>query len=373
MSDQFVKVVHTGFLRRMANSIFGVLFGILLFFGSFVVLWMNEGRIDYSAVAAPSQVANADRVDPATDGKYVSITGALTASEAVGDDPYLNPGPYVRLERNVEMYAWVQESSSETTSNTGGSSTTKTTYTYKQQWTSSPADSSNFEVPQGHSNPSMAIQSETRLAPSATLAAYQVDIQTLEIPDGKALPLTRTIVRLGDESQLVDNYIYSGTGTPGTPKIGDLRISYTALASGERVTAFGVQKGGQLTPYMYRGETQFYRALSGDRTTAIATLRSEYVTLGWILRIVGFFMMWIGLMLCFNPISTFLDILPIAGKASGCLISGASAGAALVLTTITVIIAVIAHNVFLLAILLALIIGGAAFWGKMAKNKMQPQ
>jgi Transmembrane protein 43 len=178
-------------------------------------------------------------------------------------------------------------------------------------------------------------------------------------------------VRLGEERQLEGNYLYSGSGTPASPKIGDIRISYSALASGEQVTAFGVQRGETLTPYLYRGETRFYRALIGDRATAIATLRSEYVMLGWALRFGGFLMMWFGMLLCFQPINTFLSIIPAVSQASGCLFGGITAGIALVLTTITVLIAVIAHNVFLLAIVLALLIGGVLFWNRMATAKRQ--
>jgi hypothetical protein len=49
------------------------------------------------------------------------------------------------------MYAWKEQSESNEQKDTvGGGSTTTTTYTYTKEWTSSPADSSSFEYPDGH-------------------------------------------------------------------------------------------------------------------------------------------------------------------------------------------------------------------------------
>ena len=38
------KVTRQGFGSRLGGAIKGILFGIVLFFGSFVLLWWNEGN-----------------------------------------------------------------------------------------------------------------------------------------------------------------------------------------------------------------------------------------------------------------------------------------------------------------------------------------
>ena len=42
--DTHTEVTTTGWLSRIGNSIKTVLFGLLMFFGAFPLLWWNEGR-----------------------------------------------------------------------------------------------------------------------------------------------------------------------------------------------------------------------------------------------------------------------------------------------------------------------------------------
>ncbi|MBV9787505.1 MAG: hypothetical protein JOZ51_04995, partial [Chloroflexi bacterium] len=155
MADQYTEVTHTGFFKNVFNSFIGALIGVLLFFGSFVVLWMNEGTVNLATIAQKSTLASAASVDPSLDGEFLAATGKLSSAETLGDETFLRPGNYLALDRSVEMYAWVEKTSSKTTKNTGGSSTTETTYTYEKQWTSNPESSSSFRHAAGHNNPEL--------------------------------------------------------------------------------------------------------------------------------------------------------------------------------------------------------------------------
>ena len=53
MADRFTETSHTSFGGNIVRSIVGIPLGILLFLGSFAVLWMTEGRTDWSKVAIP--------------------------------------------------------------------------------------------------------------------------------------------------------------------------------------------------------------------------------------------------------------------------------------------------------------------------------
>jgi hypothetical protein len=77
MSDAIETVEEQGLGSSLMESIKGVAIGGILFLVSFIVLWMNEGRTDLSAVAKKSVIANAAAVDKATDGRFVSVTGEL--------------------------------------------------------------------------------------------------------------------------------------------------------------------------------------------------------------------------------------------------------------------------------------------------------
>ncbi|HWQ14399.1 MAG TPA: TMEM43 family protein [Roseiflexaceae bacterium] len=371
MAQRYTKVTHTSWGSKILNSFVGALIGVLLFLGSFVVLWMNEGRTDWSAVARTSTPVSAAAVESSAEGKFVSVSGPLSAAEPLGDAPFLRDGPYVQITRSVEMFAWVEESESETRDNVGGGSTTTTTYSYEKRWTTAPRDSSSFEHPEGHTNPPMPVEGRTVTAAQASVGAYRVDPAEIDLPGGERLALRPELVTLAAGQRLAGDYIFMGKGTPDSPQIGDVRISYEALPSGTQVTAFGTQRGEALAPYMHRGEERFYRALAGSRDAAIAALRTEFVVMGWILRLVGFLMMWIGMMLFFGPISAFLDVLPFLGNLSGFAIGAATFGIALALSIVTIIISVIAHNIVLLIAVLLLFAGGVYMWSR-TQRQAQP-
>jgi sulfite exporter TauE/SafE len=76
------------------------------------------------------------------------------------------------------------------------------------------------------------------------------------------------------------------------------------------------------------------------------------------MRLVGFLMMWIGMSLSLGPINAVLDILPFLGNMSRTMIGVGTFVPALAMSVLTIIISIIAHNVFLLAGLFILIVGG---------------
>ncbi len=54
-----MEVKRTGYFKRIINSFVGALVGILLFFGSFAVLFINEGRENLAEYARESKVFDA--------------------------------------------------------------------------------------------------------------------------------------------------------------------------------------------------------------------------------------------------------------------------------------------------------------------------
>lgn len=310
-------------------------------------------------------------INPSTDGKLVAVSGLLASNEQLGDAPTLQPGGYIQIERNVEMFAWAEEKSSETTKEIGGSSTTKTTYTYTKKWTSSPATSSNFEHPEGHENPDLPFQSETFTVGNANVGAYVLSPSALELPGGNAIQLTRSNTKPAEGQTLVGNYLFSGRGQLQQPQVGDVRVSYRGLPQNSQVTVFGKQEGSQLNPFITNRQDRLYRAFLSDRDSAIATMNSEYTAITWILRLVGFFMMWIGLGMLFGPISAFLDVLPFLGNLGRGMIGFVTFAVAFVLSAITILISVILHNILAMIVVLLLLVGGIYAWRQMQVRRAQ--
>jgi hypothetical protein len=370
MSDQFVTVTRTSWLGNIANSVVGVLIGILMFVVAFPVLWINEGRTNMAVVAQSSVLVDGANVSGSTEGKQVAVAGVLSSDERLGDAPYLELGPYIQLSRTAEMYAWVEHKETETQKETGGSSTTKTTYTYSREWTSSPERSSSFEHPSGHENPPMAVESKKVTVASARVGAYSIVPANIELPDGQALQLNDEIVTSDDRRELAGDYIFIGRGSIGAPQLGDTRISYSAVPANSPAIAFGKQQGSGLAPYVTPKNDRLYRLfLNTDREGAIRQMDTEYRITGWLLRLLGFFLMWIGLCLCFGPINAVLDVLPFLGNLGRLMVGVVMLLVALVLSTVTIVVSMLAHNIVALLIVLGLLIGGAMVWSRLQQRK----
>ena len=460
MADQFTSVSEQGLGGSLMDSIKGVAAGALLFFVSFLVLWMNEGRVDLSEIAKKSTAVKPDTVDSRQNGKFVSVTGMLTSEEKVGDPELLNPGSYIKLDRAVEMFAWVEKKESKTETKLGGKKVTTTTITYAKEWTATPKRPSDFERPEGHENPALPLESEHFTATKAMVGSYPFNPAdpALRLPGGEPLKLTDDMVKgaagepaadaakgetagakdgegdsakadegaAKDEAKSADDdeedkpakskkshskkdkskrkhhgrskkrvlppvtkatvdsaerkadaiarrkpqsftrasdtYLFKGSGSLGDPQVGDARVSFVALNPGITVTLFGQLDGGQVVPYsLPKGEGKLIRAGLGTRDQAIAQLRGAHKAIGWVLRIVGFAMMWVGLMLFFGPINALLDIVPFLGSAGRFLIGIAMFPVALVLSSITILLSIIAHSPILLALFIVGLAAGAYF------------
>ncbi len=345
---------RTGFMGNLGKSIMAIPIGILLFLASFVVLFMNEGRTDWSKVG--SEAVEISATDASASGEFVSVTGPLGTTETIGDPQFLNAGSYVVLEREPEMFAWIEDSETETRNRTGGSTTRTTTYTYRTGWTGSPQNSSNFREG-GHENPPMNVQAEEFTVNRASVGSFTFDVSAPILPGATDLAIDQSMLASGlVNATLQGGYIYLNGANPAAPVVGDIRVSFDALVPGGTVTAFGKAANGSLESAETK-EGAWFRILNGDRATSLATLKTEYKVMGWMFRLIGFLMMWFGMSMVFAPLHAIAGILPFLKKGSTFIVNLITFPIALVLTTITVIVSMILNNVIAM-IVTALILGG---------------
>lgn len=165
-----------------------------------------------------------------------------------------------------------------------------------------------------------------------------------------------------------DTYLFKGSGKLEDPQVGDVRVSFEALKPGGTVTLFGTLKDGKVEPYIGKDDVKLYRALKGSREEAIQRLSFEHKATTWILRLVGFLLMWFGLQMFFGPINTLLDIIPFLGSAGRFLIGVAMFPIALVLSIVTILLSIIAHSTILLILFLAGLGAGGFFLYKKKKR-----
>lgn len=373
MPDKFTEVTTKSWGSRIISSFMGVVIGFVMFIVSFGVLYWNEGRVDMSKIAEKAIDIEATSDAPATaDKQLISSTGVLNSEEKIGDN-YLKEGNYISIKRNVEMYAWEEETDEKTKTNVGGSQTTETTYTYKKDWTSSPENSSDFRISAEHTNPAMSLDENTVKVKSAQLGIYSVDMNEVGLPDYRDIKLNIDSVVLADDLKLAnEQYLFKGTGTISSPVVGDLRVSYSVIHSPlDNATIFGKldSANSSITPFYAEKNTELYRVFEGSRDTAISTMKSEYTMWLWIFRGIGFALMWFGLMSILGPISVFLDVLPILGSIGRGGIGFITFIVSLVLSAVTILVSMIIHNVIALIIVILALIGGVIWYLRIKRKK----
>jgi Transmembrane protein 43 len=294
------------------------------------------------------------------------------------------------------MFAWVEHVEKETKKKLGGGSDTITTYKYTQEWTDHPRESSGFEHPDGHDNPRPHVEAKTFTAKAAAIGAYAFDPDGAELPAAQRIALEADLLTVptGDapaepapeerpaepkhgkhhhrshaaapaptakaapEWRLAGAWLFHGPGTPDEPRVGATRVSFAALDPGQLATLFGEQRGANVRPFVDAGNNRLYRVVLGTRQQAIQRMHAEHQTITWLLRGLGFFLMWIGLGMFFAPINAVLDVVPFLGS-MGRFVTGLLVfPVALALSGLTILLSIIAHSTILLVVTLVVIVGG---------------
>jgi hypothetical protein len=333
---------------------FGAIFGIFIFFGSILLLWNNEGRVNFGKLAEESILINATVVSSSVEeGQLVALNGNLTSIETLGDPFFLPESDYIKIERDVEMYAW------EETKEEDENDSENVNYFYNAEWTTSPNDSSQF-YDTSYENPYLPFDSETFTVGTANVENFQINPNTIGFPGANTLDLSQIepFNNSPDQSPMtkINNFLYLGYTSISQPEIGDLRISFNIVPQKNDVSAFGQIENDRLLPVATDRE-DFYRILFMDRESSIDYLKEEYKSQLWGSRIGGMFLMWCGLFLLLNPMTILVSFIPIINKGSKWLVLIIALVVSAILSVVTITISFFAHNPFILLILLAIIVG----------------
>ena len=361
-TDEYTEVSVESWGSRIGGSLGGIIFGIILMLGAFAILWWNEGRAVKTAKSlkegSGAVVAiTADKIDAANEGKLVHLSGLATTDETISDPVFNVSGKAITLRRSVEMYQWKETRQEKKEKKTGGKEVTTTTYSYSKNWSSTLIDSSMFKRPGGHRNPgAMRYENQTFAASMVTLGAFTLPLNLARNISGtQQIPATDSHIPadLSSNAQVYDGRIYVGLN-PAAPKVGDVRISHE-MVKPQTVSIIAKQVGTSFEPYRtsagndismlrmgtHSPESMFEAAISGN------------ALLTWVLRVIGFVIMFIGFKLILGPLVVLADVVPIVGAFVGVGTSIVSFLVAVPLTLITVAIAWVFYRPVLGVILLA--------------------
>jgi hypothetical protein len=339
---EYVEYTHQSYLSKIGGSMVGASIGFLLFLLPFPCLFWNEGRSvrrDQALSEGASKVVSTDsrQVSPVLDGRLIHLQGTAESKETLTDNECGITVPALRFARKVEVFQWHESSTSETTRNTGGSSDTKTTYTYRKDWSENLVDSKRFKRADEHRNPdagAVPLKSETWNSKIVSLGSYSLPTQLVEKIDNfeimKLDPQKPHFLRLPphlmNRYYVNGDYIYIG-GDAANPQVGDIRVSFR-LVNNQQVSVLGEQRGNTLAPFKTTSGDNIFvlsRGIQSANELFAAEATSNNV-MTWVLRFLGWLFMLIGMLMIGGPILAVLDVLPflsdIAGSISGFIAFG---------------------------------------------------
>ncbi|MBQ6965336.1 MAG: TMEM43 family protein [Bacteroidaceae bacterium] len=149
----YTETTTTGYGTRVGRSFKGIASGFLLFVAGTVLLWWNEGRAVKTdkmlndAQKACVEMPNPEKIDPALDGELVCGSALVATDDVLTDQDFGISENAIGLTRRVEYFQWVENAKEEKEDKLGGKEVTTTTYTYSQEWVSSPVNSADFKDP----------------------------------------------------------------------------------------------------------------------------------------------------------------------------------------------------------------------------------
>lgn len=323
MADHFEEISSESGLSRIGSSIKGVLFGLVLIAATPFGLYWNEKN---AVVTAAGLTEGAGKVQSVPDSQVckgeepplVHVTGKATTEETL-QDPEFPPvkAVAIKLQRKVEMYQWVEHEKKEKRDKLGGGSETKTTYDYKKEWDDGWHDSSKFKHPKDHFNPDPAYKDWNKSAEKVLVGKFTLNTSLIRAIDNYTdFPVADAHKGLSAEEQpkfhVSAGWMYSGK--QGDPKVGDVRIKWhkvdpqtVSIVSGQKDNTFQMWKASNGT------EVELLQEGTHDAKAMFEHAQNMNALMTWILRVVGFFAMWIGVSCLFGPIVAIARIIPFFG------------------------------------------------------------
>ncbi len=366
--DSYTEVTTQSWFSRIRDSLAGVLIGLLLFVGSFFLLWFNEGRTVKTAealreVAKTVLVLPGPAVSPQNEGKLIYVTGTADTTEILSDASLGISAPAIKLLREVEMYQWVESTKSETREKVGGSKETVTTYTYETQWSGTYQDPAGFKKPAGHANPGMIYTNTAITAKTVSLGSFLLSPGLIvKINPTEQLVLTQEdLVKLPaslrSRAKLSGDYLYIGAQKnpePNLPRVGDYRIRYRMVPATTALSIIAKQIANTFEPYRSQNGrlTELLETGTVSAPAMVANAQRSNQLMTWLLRLLGFILMLAGLVLIFKPLSTIGAFIPIVGRILGAGTGFIAFLLALSLSLVTIAVAWLFYRPVLAVILL---------------------
>jgi len=365
LNNSITETTTTGWLSRVGSSLVGVLIGIILLPCAIFLLSWNEGRAVTAATGLKRGLStivevSADTINQQNNSKLVYLNGTVSgATPAVDPWNKLSAAGLLRLQRRVEMYQWLERESETTSNNIGGSQTTQKTYTYSLGWAETAVNSAQFKVPAGHQNPAMPLKSQTFDANLVKIGAFTLEKSFVQ--DLTNFEAVETLTQAPAGYRVQGSVLYKGAN-PEQPALGDVRVSYSAIAA-QTYSIAAQQNNGTLTTY-HDAKNDYKIALIEPGVVTAQKLFADQASteklITWACRIGGFLLLLFGFNLIMGPLAMLVAFLPFLQGLVGAGTFFIALGLAIPITLITIAIAWIASRPLLGGAIL--LVAVAAAW-----------
>lgn len=217
------------------------------------------------------------------DGRLVRVHGKLAVDRPARDRQFGVMADTATLTRTVEMQQWRE------IKDRHGSAT------YVRNWFDHPIDSSQFDQPSGHVNPPFPFRGASFAGGNPTLAGLLLGPELRQdlpgqapvAPDFSTLPANLTA-----SFRLADGKLWSNVH-PGSPKLGDLRLSWTKQALRELSVVARVEHQ-VLTPAPYLPSPGYVLMVGDVPLNTMMPGIPELPGTTWLWRILGLLLAVVG-------------------------------------------------------------------------------
>ena len=374
-------------------------------------------------------VKDISKVDSANAGKLVHMSGEAATTETLTDPTFALSKNAIGLSRKVEYYQWVEHKSEKREKQMGGSEKVITTYTYSKEWVGTPQDSSAYKEA-GHENRvfmtlpgkgdcdvrakevsfgafKLTSGQISRIGGEepVSLEEYTIPVSmanNAEVQGGNTLylhmnpgrvvqPVQPVVTATTDQPAPVNDGQPVATTVPapveGQPvaqpvqqptivfdteaQIGDMRVQWSFVAPQRTISLVAVQVNNTFEPYTAEdggGEVDLLTDGVKSAKAMFNDAKSANTMLTWILRVVGFFAMFIGLSMLVAPLEVICDVLPFLGNIVGAVSKGVCFIIALVISLLDIALAWLFYRPVIGIILLAAVVG-VIYLAKKARSK----
>ncbi len=323
------EITNRSWGSRIIDAFKGIIIGLLLLIGGFVLVFWNEGHSLHTKEAlqqAQHVLYSAPNhpIDANNNHHVIYINGLATTQDTLHDTTLGVSENALQLIRHVEMYQWKENVKSHTDDNLGGSEQEVNEYTYTQTWSDEPINSIEFKEPNGHHNPSdMPLHNHKQYAQPIHVGDFNLpkdlvsQLQGETAVDLHSVNLTRLQSILKKPTQLSDDTLYVGND-PQSPKVGDLKISLFVILP-QPVSIIAEQTENTFQPYVATSGKSVNLLAMGivSPTKMIFDAQTENKEITWVLRFVSLLMLIIGIALLMQPLVVLADFIPFFGSLLG--------------------------------------------------------